>query len=41
MTVCDGSGVVDGAAALLLTSPDYAKANGMKPRAKVRAMVII
>ncbi len=34
----NSSGVVDGAAALLLTSPDYAKANGMKPRAKVRAM---
>jgi acetyl-CoA C-acetyltransferase len=32
------SGVVDGAAALLLASPDYAKRNGLKPRAKVIAM---
>ena len=32
------SGVVDGAAALLLTSDDYAKAHGMKPRARVVAM---
>lgn len=34
----NSSGVVDGAAALLLTSPDYAKKNGMKPRARVVAM---
>ena len=34
----NSSGVVDGAAALLLTSPEYAKANGMEPRAKVKAM---
>ncbi|MGI9292743.1 MAG: acetyl-CoA C-acetyltransferase [Pseudomonadales bacterium] len=33
----NSSGVVDGAAALLLTSPDYAKAHGMKPRARVVA----
>ena len=32
------SGVVDGSAALLLASPEYAKANGLKPRAKVVAM---
>jgi acetyl-CoA C-acetyltransferase len=32
------SGVVDGAAALLLTSPEYAKRKGLKPRAKVVAM---
>jgi acetyl-CoA C-acetyltransferase len=32
------SGVVDGAAALLLASPDYAKRKGLKPRAKVVAM---
>ncbi|MEJ0074170.1 MAG: acetyl-CoA C-acetyltransferase [Alphaproteobacteria bacterium] len=32
------SGVVDGAAALLLASPDYAQRNGLKPRAKVVAM---
>jgi acetyl-CoA C-acetyltransferase len=34
----NSSGVVDGAAALLLASPDYANANGMKPRARIRAM---
>ena len=34
----NSSGVVDGAAALLLTSPEYAKANGMEPRAKVKDM---
>ena len=34
----NSSGVVDGAAALLLASPDYAKKNGLKPRAKVVAM---
>ena len=31
----NSSGVVDGAAALLLASPDYAKAHGMKPRARI------
>lgn len=34
----NSSGVVDGAAALLLASPGYAKAHGLKPRARVRAM---
>ena len=34
----NSSGVVDGAAALLLASPTYAKANGLKPRARVVAM---
>ncbi|MCU1401456.1 MAG: acetyl-CoA acetyltransferase [Acidimicrobiales bacterium] len=33
----NSSGVVDGAAALLLTSPDYARAHGYKPRARVVA----
>ncbi len=33
----NSSGVVDGAAALLITSPDYAKAHGMTPRARVVA----
>jgi acetyl-CoA C-acetyltransferase len=32
------SGVVDGAAALLLSSPAYAKKHGLKPRARVVAM---
>ena len=31
------SGIVDGASALLLASPDYAKAHGLKPRARVVA----
>jgi acetyl-CoA C-acetyltransferase len=31
----NSSGVVDGAAAILMASPDYAKANGFTPRAKV------
>jgi acetyl-CoA C-acetyltransferase len=34
----NSSGVVDGAAAVLLTSPEYARANGMKPRARIKAM---
>jgi len=34
----NSSGVVDGAAAILLASPDYAKAHGLKPRARVVAM---
>jgi acetyl-CoA C-acetyltransferase len=34
----NSSGVVDGAAAILLASPAYAKTHGMKPRARVVAM---
>ena len=34
----NSSGVVDGAAAVLLASPDYAKAQGWKPRARIVAM---
>jgi len=34
----NSSGVVDGAAALLLASGDYAKAHGLKPRARIVAM---
>jgi len=34
----NSSGVVDGAAAILLASPSYAKAHGLKPRARVLAM---
>ncbi len=33
----NSSGVVDGSGALLLASPDYARANGLKPRARVVA----
>ena len=34
----NSSGIADGAAALLLASPAYAKAHGLKPRARVVAM---
>ena len=34
----NSSGVVDGAGAVLLASPEYAKANNMKPRARIKAM---
>jgi len=34
----NSSGVVDGSGALLLASPDYARAHGLKPRARVVAM---
>ncbi len=34
----NSSGVVDGAGAVLIASPDYAKKNGLKPRARVVAM---
>jgi acetyl-CoA C-acetyltransferase len=34
----NSSGVVDGAGAVLLASPDYAKAQGWKPRARIVAM---
>ena len=40
-TAATSSGVVDGAGALLLASPAYARAHGLKPRARVRAMVAI
>ena len=33
----NSSGVVDGAAALLLTSPEYATAHGLRPRARIVA----
>ena len=32
------SGVVDGASGVILASPEYAKAHGLKPRARFRAM---
>ena len=34
----NSSGVVDGAGAVLLASVEYARANGLKPRARIRAM---
>lgn len=36
-TAGSSSGIVDGAAAVLVASEDYAKAHGLKPRARVRA----
>jgi acetyl-CoA C-acetyltransferase len=32
----NSSGVVDGASAVLVVSPEYAKAHGLKPRARIR-----
>ncbi|HZN29031.1 MAG TPA: acetyl-CoA C-acyltransferase, partial [Xanthobacteraceae bacterium] len=40
-TAGNSSGIVDGAGALLLASEDYVKANGLKPRAKIRAFANI
>jgi acetyl-CoA C-acetyltransferase len=37
-TAGNSSGIVDGAAAVVLASPDYAKAHGLRPRARIRAM---
>ncbi|MCZ6629182.1 MAG: acetyl-CoA C-acetyltransferase [SAR324 cluster bacterium] len=37
----NSSGIVDGAGAVLVASPDYAKAHGLKPRARVRAMASV
>jgi acetyl-CoA C-acetyltransferase len=37
----NSSGVVDGAAAAVITSPDWARANGVAPRAKIRATAAI
>ena len=36
-TAGNSSGIVDGAAAVLLGSKDYAEAHGLKPRARIRA----
>jgi acetyl-CoA C-acetyltransferase len=36
-TAGNSSGIVDGAAVVLLASGDYAKAHGLKPRARIRA----
>lgn len=33
----NSSGVVDGAAAVIVASPEYARAHGLKPRARIRA----
>jgi acetyl-CoA C-acetyltransferase len=34
----NSSGIVDGAAAVVLAAPDYARAHGLKPRARIRAI---
>jgi acetyl-CoA C-acetyltransferase len=40
-TAGNSSGVVDGAAAVLLASEDYVRRSGLKPRAKIRAMATV
>lgn len=40
-TAGNSSGIVDGAAAVLIASPEYARANGLKPRARIRSMAIL
>lgn len=40
-TAATSSGVVDGAAALLLASSDYARSRGLKPRARIRSLVTV
>ncbi|GLK42791.1 acetyl-CoA acetyltransferase [Novosphingobium resinovorum] len=40
-TAATSSGVVDGAGALLVVSPDYARAHGLKPRARIRASATV
>jgi len=37
----NSSGVVDGAAAVLLASPDYARSHGMVPRARIRMTAVV
>jgi acetyl-CoA C-acetyltransferase len=37
-TAGNSSGIVDGAAAVLVASPDYARAHGLKPRARIVTM---
>jgi acetyl-CoA C-acetyltransferase len=40
-TAGNSSGIVDGAAAVLIGSADYAKAHGLKARARIRAMATV
>jgi acetyl-CoA C-acetyltransferase len=40
-TAGNSSGIVDGAAAVLIASEDYVKAHGLKPRAKIRGMATV
>ncbi len=36
----NSSGVVDGAAAVVIASPEFAKAHGLKPRAKIKSFAV-
>jgi acetyl-CoA C-acetyltransferase len=40
-TAGNSSGIVDGAAAVLIASEDYVRAHGLRPRARIRAMATI
>jgi acetyl-CoA C-acetyltransferase len=40
-TAGNSSGIVDGAAAVLLASGDYVQAHGLRPRAKIRAIATV
>jgi acetyl-CoA C-acetyltransferase len=40
-TAGNSSGIVDGAAAVLLASREYAQAHGLKPRARIRSMATL
>ncbi|HKI05542.1 MAG TPA: acetyl-CoA C-acetyltransferase [Thermoanaerobaculia bacterium] len=40
-TAGNASGIVDGAAAVLLASREYVEAHGLKPRARIRAMAVV
>ncbi len=40
-TAGNSSGIVDGAAAVLIASKDYVQAHGLKPRARIRAMATL
>ncbi|MET0659543.1 MAG: acetyl-CoA C-acetyltransferase [Steroidobacteraceae bacterium] len=37
----NSSGVVDGAGAVVIASPEYARAHGLKPRARIRAVATV
>ena len=40
-TAGNSSGIADGAAALLVASPSYAKENGLRARARIRSMAVV
>ncbi len=40
-TAGNSSGIVDGAAAVMIASPEYAKAHGLKPRARIRSLATV